>query len=141
MALGEARRVTAPDGVVAIVTWGTPEGMEAASLVTALRPLMPPPPPDAPGPFALSDESALRKFAAQAGLVPVGVFDIDSPFVYANEATALRGLNSSGVAVAAIASSSVQAVTEAHSKAIAPFRQGDGSYRIKATFRCMLAQP
>jgi hypothetical protein len=34
-----------------------------------------------------------------------------------------------------------EAVTEAHAKAIQPFRQPDGSYRIKATFRCLLAQP
>ena len=32
-------------------------------------------------------------------------------------------------------------LTQAHAEAIAPFRQTDGSYRIKATFRCLLAQP
>ena len=48
--------------------------------------LMPPPPAGAPGPFALSDVSALRKFAADAGLTPVEVFDVDTPFVYADEA-------------------------------------------------------
>jgi hypothetical protein len=37
--------------------------------------------------------------------------------------------------------SSEQAVTEAHAKAIVPFRQPDASYRIEATFRCLLAQP
>jgi SAM-dependent methyltransferase len=141
VALGEARRVTRPGGAVVIVTWGNPEGMEAASLVAAVRPLMPPPPPGAPGPFALSDESALRKFASDAGLKPVEVFDVDSPFVYADDATAIRGLNSSGVAARAMENSSEQAVTEAHAKAIQPFRQPDGSYRIKATFRCLLAQP
>jgi SAM-dependent methyltransferase len=140
VALGEARRVTKPGGAVVIMTWGNPDGMEAASVVIALRPLMPPPPPGAPGPFALSDESALRKFAADAGLNPVEVFDVDSPFVYADEATAVRGLNSAGVAARAIENSSEQAVTEAHAKAIVPFRQPDGSYRIKATFRCLLAQ-
>ncbi|MCB1968200.1 MAG: class I SAM-dependent methyltransferase, partial [Candidatus Accumulibacter sp.] len=45
LALAEARRVTRPGGHVAIVTWGSPEGMEAASLLAALRPLLPPPPP------------------------------------------------------------------------------------------------
>jgi SAM-dependent methyltransferase len=141
VALGEARRVTNRDGAIVIVTWGDPEGMEAASVLAALRPLMPPPPPGAPGPFALSDEQALRKFAAEVGLKPVEVFDVDSPFAYADEATAARGLNSAGVAVRAMENSSEQAVTEAHAKAIASFRQPDGSYRIKATFRCLLAQP
>jgi len=141
VALNEARRVTKPDGSVIIMTWGDPEGMEAASLVAALRPLMPPPPPGAPGPFALSDEAALRHFAAGAGLDPVEVFDVDSPFMYADEAAALRGLNSSGVAARAMENTSEQAVTEAHAKAIAPFRQSDGSYRVAASFRCLLARP
>jgi SAM-dependent methyltransferase len=141
VALGEARRVTRPGGAVVIMVWGNPQDMEAASLVTALRPLLPPPPPDAPGPFALSDEAALRKFANDAGLTPVAVFDVDSPFIYPEEATAVRGLNSAGVAVRAMENSSVEAVTQAHARAIAPFRQPDGSYRIKATFRCLLAEP
>ncbi len=141
VALTEARRVTKPDGSVIIMTWGDPEGMEAASLVAALRPLMPTPPPGAPGPFALSDEAALRQFAADAGLNPVEVFDVDSPFIYTDEAAALRGLNSSGVASRAMENTSEQAVTEAHTKAIAPFRQSDGSYRVEASFRCLLARP
>jgi SAM-dependent methyltransferase len=140
-ALGEARRVTKPGGAIVVMTWGNPDGMEAASLVAALRPLMPPPPPGAPGPFALSDERALRTFAANAGLTPVEVFDVESPFVYTDEATAVRGLNAAGVAVRAMENSSEQAVTEAHARAIAPFRRPDGSYRIKATFRCLLARP
>lgn len=140
VALGEARRVTKPSNLIAIVTWGEPEGMEAAVVVGALRPLMPPPPPNAPGPFALSKEAALRQFATEAKLNPIDVFDVDTPFFYPNEATALRGLNSSGVAMRAIENSSIEAVTAAHAKAIAPFRQADGSYRIKAVFRCLLAK-
>lgn len=141
VALTEARRVTRSGGTVVIMTWGNPDGMEAASVVAAMCPLMPPPPPGAPGPFALSDESALRKFAVDAGLTPVEVFDVDSPFVYPDEATAIRGLNAAGVAARAMESSSEQAATEAHAKAIAPFRQSDGSFFIKATFRCLLARP
>jgi SAM-dependent methyltransferase len=141
VALGEARRVTRPGGLLAIVTWGEPDGMEAASLIGALRPLMPPPPPNAPGPFALSKEAALRQFAVDAKLTPIDVFDVDTPFFYPDQTTALRGLNSSGVAMRAIENSSVEAVTAAHVKAIAPFRQADGSYRIKAVFRCLLTKP
>jgi SAM-dependent methyltransferase len=140
VALAEARRVSRPGGTIVIATWGDPDGMEAASLVTAVRPLMPPPPPGAPGPFALSDESALRKFAIDAGLTPAEIFDVDSPFVYPDEATAIRGINATGVAARAMENSSEQAVTDAHAKAIAPFRQRDNSFRINATFRCLLAQ-
>jgi hypothetical protein len=138
--LAEAQRVTKPGGAVVIMTWGNPEGMEAASLIAALRPLMPPPPPGAPGPFALSDKNALSRFATDAKLTPVAVFDVDCPFVYPDETTAVRGLNGSGVAVRAMENTSERAVSEAHSKAIAPFRRDDGGYRINASFRCLLAR-
>lgn len=140
VALGEARRVVVAGGTVVIVTWDEPSGMQAAAVVAALGPLLPPPPPGAPGPFALSDEAALRAFASNAGLEPVEVFDVDGPFIYPDQETAVRGLNSSGVAVRAIEHSSEEAVTEAHLKAITPFRNADGSYRINASFRCLLAR-
>jgi SAM-dependent methyltransferase len=139
-ALGEAKRVAKPGAPVVIMTWGRPEGMEAASLVAALRPLMPPPPPGAPGPFALSDETALRAFAEAAGLEPVELMDVDSPWVYADLATALRGLGSSGVAARAAGNSSKEAVDAAHAAALARFVQGDGSYRVGATFRCLVTK-
>ena len=101
-ALREAGRVTKPGGTIVIMTWGEPAGMEAASLVAALRPLLPAPPPGAPGPFALSDEAILRAFAVGGGLTPGAVFDVDTHWFYRDEETALRGLGSAGVAVRAI---------------------------------------
>lgn len=141
LALAEAKRVTRPGGAIVIMTWGAPDGMQAASLVTALRPLMPPPPPGAPGPFALSVESALRALAVYAGLMPIELFDVPSPFLYRDLEVAVRALNSSGVAVRAMENSSEQAVSDAHAQALAPFRQPDGGYRVEASFRCLLARP
>jgi SAM-dependent methyltransferase len=139
-ALCEAKRVAKPGGHVVILTWGMPEGMEAASLVAALKPLLPPPPPGAPGPFALSEDSTLRAFAAGAGLNSVGVNDVDCAWSYPDLATALRGLGSSGVAMRARDHSGSEAVDRAHSAALAPFRQADGSYRIRATFRWLITR-
>ena len=133
--------MTKANGVIVVMTWGVPEGMQAAALVAALRPLLPPPPPGAPGPFALSDEATLRAFAASAGLTPIEVFDVDSPWEYPDEITAVRGLNSSGVSTRAMENSSEAAVTEAHRQALAPFRLADDSYCIDASFRCLLARP
>jgi SAM-dependent methyltransferase len=138
-ALSEAGRVAKPGALVVIMTWGKPEGMEAASLVAALRPLLPSPPPGAPGPFALSEESALRSFVAQAGLKPMEVSDVDCPWFYPDLATALRGLGSSGVAMRARENSGEGAVDQAHEVALAPFRQANGSYRLGASFRWLLA--
>jgi hypothetical protein len=113
--------------------------MEAASIVAALKPLLPPPPPGAPGPFALSDETTLKRFAADAGLKAFDIFDVACPWEFPDEATVLRGLSSSGVAARAIETSGQDAVDAAHAAAIVPFQQSDGSYRIGATFRCLLA--
>lgn len=139
-ALREAKRVAKPDATVVIMTWGQPDGMEAASLVAALAPLLPPPPPGAPGPFALSDESALRNFAGNAGLVPIQVVDVQSPWVYSDLETAKRGLRSSGVAARAIENSSLEAVDRANANALEPFLQTDGSYRIGANFKCLFTK-
>jgi len=139
-ALAEARRVTQPGGAVVILTWGKPEGMEAAALIGSIKPLLPPPPPGAPGPFALSDEATLREFAQEAGLKPLEVFDVDCPWYYPDEDTALRGLMSSGVAALAILTSGEGAVLDAHAKMLATFKRDDGSYQIGATFRCLLAE-
>lgn len=139
-ALSEARRVARPGGRVAIMTWGRPEGMEAAGIVAALRPLLPPPPPGAPGPFALSDEDKLRAFAGSAGLTAEDVIDVDSPWGYPDEETALRGLGSSGVAARAAGLVGAEAVDAAHREALLPFRQADGSYRIGATCRFLVAR-
>jgi SAM-dependent methyltransferase len=139
-ALGEARRVTKPGGKVVVMTWGEPEGMEAAAIVASLRSLLPPPPPGAPGPFALSEAMKLRAFAEAAGLTVEDVVDVDSPWSYRDESTALRGLASSGVAARAAALSGAEAVNAAHRAALAPFRQADGSFRIGAKCRFLVGR-
>jgi SAM-dependent methyltransferase len=139
-ALAQARRVAKPGAAVVIVTWGKPEGMPAATLIGALKTLIPPPPPGTPGPFALSDEHALRKFATKAGLEPMEVVDVDSSFHYPDLSTALRGLTSSGNAIRVAELSSDDAVRKAYTNSLEKFRQPDGSYRIGATFRCLFTR-
>jgi len=139
-ALAEARRVLKAGGLAAIATWGPPESMPAAELVAALRPLLPAPPPGAPGPFALSNEVTLRSFAAAAGLDPIEVFDVESPFHYAGIEEGVRGLGSSGISERARKQSGEEAVDSAHRAALARFLQNDGSCRVHATFRCLIAR-
>ena len=141
LALQEARRVAKPAGRIVIMTWGEPDGMEAASLVAALKPLLPPPPPGAPGPFALSEANALRGLAQAAGLKPLRVLDVACQWQYPDLDTAQRGLASSGVAIRAAEHSGAEAVNAAHAAALAPFRRDGGTYRIAASFRWLLASP
>ncbi len=139
-ALTEARRVTRPGGIVAIMTWGRPEGMEAASVVTALRPLLPAAPPGAPGPFALSDPDHLSALAVEAGLTPFEVIAGETQWVYPDLATAVRGLNSSGGAIRAASIVGDAAVSAAHMTALAAFRKPGGSIRIGARYAALLAR-
>lgn len=139
-ALAEAKRVTRPGGSVVIMTWGEPQGMDAASIVAAIKPLLPRPPEGAPGPFALSEEQALRGFAIAAGLEPSAVFDVDSPWHYPDLATAVRGIMSAGVSVRAMEHSSEEAVESAYSEALSPFCKADGTCAFGASFRYLVAK-
>ena len=138
-ALQEAHRVMHAHGQVVIATWGRPQDCEAAAYLAALRPLMPPPPPGAPGPFALSEDGALAVLVKQVGLTPMHMEDVECPFDYPDLETALRGLLSAGPAVRAIQTSGEQPAREAVANAIAPFKQANGAYRLKNKFRYMIA--
>src|SRR5947208_11792752 len=59
VALAEARRVARPEGRVLLLNWAPAKLCQAVGYLMALGALMPPPPPGAPGPFALSDVGAL----------------------------------------------------------------------------------
>jgi SAM-dependent methyltransferase len=138
-ALREARRVAKPAGPVVIATWGKPELSEAATYLTALRPLLPPPPPGAPGPFALAADGALEALVERAGLTPKGVEEVECPLEYPDLKTALRGLLSAGPAIKAIQTSGETRVREAVTTAIAPFKLSKGGYRLENTFRFLIS--
>ncbi|MDE3091214.1 MAG: class I SAM-dependent methyltransferase [Chloroflexota bacterium] len=138
-ALQEARRVARVGAQVVAATWGKPQDCEAAAYVAALGSLMPPPPPGAPGPFALSEEGALAALVKQAGLTPIYSDDVECIWDYPDPETALKGLLSSGPASKAIQASGEQKVREAVANAIAPFEQASGSYRLKNQFRYVIA--
>lgn len=138
-ALREAGRVARPGGMVIIMTWGEPAGMEAAGHVAALKPLLPPPPPGAAGPFALSEESRLRAFAEAGGLTPIQVVDVETPWHYPDLPTALRGMLSSGVAVKAAEHSGPDALSDAMTEFLTPFQKPDGSIGFGARARYLVA--
>ncbi len=140
-ALKEARRVTRPDGVVAIAVWDHPSRVEMASVILSLGTLLPPPPPGTPGPFALSEPGALERLARQAGLSARETFAVPSTGTYPDLATALRGFNSTGVAVRAAEAAGEDAVSHVHTAALRPFLQEDGSLQIGMGFLCLLAEP
>jgi SAM-dependent methyltransferase len=133
-ALREAIRVTKPGGHVVAMVWGTAAECEAAVYLAAIGRLLPPPPPGAPGPFALSEPGVLEALLTKAGLTPAPRRVIAAPWAYPDEETMLEALMSSGPAAAAIANTSEPAVRRALREACAPYRRGDGSYRMENTF-------
>jgi SAM-dependent methyltransferase len=140
-ALGEARRVVRAGGAVVIATWGTPERCEAAAYLRALGSFLPPPPPGAPGPFALSTPGALEELAGRAGLAARQADEVTCVWEYPDRPTALRGLLAAGPAVRAVRAAGEEAVGGAVAAAIAPFRNAQGGYRIENAFRFLIASP
>jgi SAM-dependent methyltransferase len=138
-ALREARRVAVRGASLFIATWGAPELCEAGGYLRALGALLPPSPPGAPGPFALSMPGALERLVEDAGLTPGEHVEVECTWPYPDLETALRGLLSAGPAVRAIRHAGEERVRRAVSDAIAPFRTAQGAYQIENTFRYLVA--
>ena len=138
-ALKEARRVACPGANVVIATWGKREECQIATILAAIGSLLPPPPPGTPGPFALSTEGTLEALAREAGLTPTHVEDVACPFVFPDLSTALLGMLSSGPAAMAIQTSGEDRVRQAIMDALPRFKQASGGYRLKNTFRYLIA--
>lgn len=137
-ALREASRVSRT-GTVVIAVFGKPEENDSTAYVAALGPLLPPPPPGAPGPYALSVDGALEALAIKAGLTPSKVKTVECPWDYPDEKTALRGLLSAAPAIRAMQNSGENVVREVFLNAIAPFKTRSGGYHLKSNFRYMIA--
>ena len=137
-ALREASRVSRT-GAVVIGVFGKPEESESSAYIAAMGSLLPPPPPGAPGPYALSADGALEALAVRAGMTPGVVETVASPWIYPDTEAALRGLMSSGPAIRAIQHRGEDMVRDVLLEVIAPFRTSAGVYRLGNSFRYMIA--
>jgi SAM-dependent methyltransferase len=139
-ALLDARRVLRDDGRVLMLVWGPPERCEGEIVLQAVRELLPPPPPDAPGPFALSEEGALAALLENTGFKTLIVADVPTAYVHADEAAFLRAWRSPGPCALAIKQAGQEAFDAKVLEAGARFRQDDGSYRLDNIFRFAVAR-
>jgi SAM-dependent methyltransferase len=138
--LRELRRVARPGAPVAILVWGAPERCESRVILAAIGALLPPPPPGAEGPFALSAPGKLEELARRAGLVPESADEVPTPLIYPDLDTAVRTQLSSGPARMAIEHAGEPATRQALTAAFADSRQPDGSYRQDNVFRHLIAR-
>src|SRR4051795_8023969 len=137
----EVKRVTKASGKIVVTVWGKQEDCDAAIYLRALGMLLPPPPPGAPGAFALSQDRVLERLAVNAGLIPIEVEDANCVWYYDDEDTAMRGLLSAGPAISAIQHSDYEKVYTSVLNSIKQFKQPDGSYLLHNKFRYIIAAP
>jgi len=140
VALAEAGRVAKPGAIVHAVVWGRAEHTELAPVLSALRPLLPPAPSDAPGPFALSYPGTLEALFERSGLAPIDDGYIEVTFEYPDEESLLRGNRANGPIVLAERTSGEAAVIDGVREAFAPFRASSGAYRLETEWRYVTAR-
>ena len=139
-ALIEAKRVLKDNGKLVTMIWGNKEDCEAATYLKAVGSLLPPPPPGAPGPFALSENNALENILKQIGFKIISSDDVASVWDYPDTDTALKGLISAGPAARAIESNGFDKVYETLSNALQPYIKANGRVMYNNKFRIVISE-
>jgi hypothetical protein len=132
-------RVLKPGGKLIAMIWGNKDDCEAASYLKAVGGLLPPPPPGAPGPFALSENSLLEHILRETGFNILKSTDIDSVWDYETAEIALKGLIAAGPVARAIDHSGFDKVYETVAEAIQPFIKANGHVIYHNKFRIIIA--
>ncbi len=120
-----------------VVSWSSPEAVQATAYLAALQPLLPPMPMEI-DPFIAPAE--LERLVAAAGLRPERIVDVGWTWNYPDLQTALRGWLSVGLSTVAMGFSGEDAVRAALTVALKPFRTKDGGYRLENLVHCLVAK-
>jgi SAM-dependent methyltransferase len=139
-ALAEAKRVLKDKGKLVAMVWGNKEDCEAATYLKAIGSLLPPPPPGASGPFALSENQLLENILEDIGFKFISREDIDSVWDYPDKETALKGLLAAGPAARAIGHSGYEKVYDTIAEAIVPYTHPNGHVVYHNKFRVVMAE-
>jgi len=138
-AFTEAKRVLKDNGKIVVMIWGNKEDCEVASYLKAVGSMLPPPPPGAGGPFALSQNQLLERLLEEVGFQIVDNYDVDSIWEYPDNQTALKGLGSSGPITKVIEHTSSDAVEKTILNAIEPYVRPDGTVVYNNKWRVVTA--
>ncbi|MFH8841577.1 methyltransferase domain-containing protein [Streptomyces sp. NPDC017868] len=124
-------RTAQPGAAVVLAGWGPPERCATEPVLRVAARLADRGP--APGP----DLDAL---VAEAGLRPAGSGRVACPFGYADEASAVRGLLSTGVFDEAVRATDPSQVEKEIEEALAPYVRPDGTVWMPNVFRYVVAR-
>jgi len=138
-ALGEARRVCARGGRIAIGLWGEPDRVEYRSVFSAVRAAMPVPPPGK-GPFELSGPGVLRELVESAGMTVVDGGVAACPFDYPDFETFWRANVAAGPVQAALGQVAESDLRDSLRAALSELRSGDGSLRFENELQYVVAE-
>jgi SAM-dependent methyltransferase len=139
-AFAEAKRVLKDDGTLVVMIWGNKEDCEAATYLKAVGSCLPPPPPGAAGPFALSENDLLQTILKESGFELIRETDLPLVWDYPDQETAMRGLLAAGPAARAIEHSGYDEVHKKVGVAVEPYIDGRGHVVYKNSFRIVLSE-
>lgn len=139
-ALKEARRVLGTAGRVGIAVWAPREQSQQSRVMAVISALAPPQPPEAPGPFALSDPGVLESALEGAGLQIVHRAEVPIVVEHPDEETAIRASLSSGGTARAVQHSGEERVRQAMHEALREFRTESRGIRLQNRFRFVIAE-
>jgi ubiquinone/menaquinone biosynthesis C-methylase UbiE len=139
-AFNEVKRVLIPGGKIVVMIWGNKKDCEAATYLKAIGSMLPPPPPGAPGPFALSENHLLENTLEEAGFKIINNVDLISIWDYPNIDAALKGLLSAGPAAKAIEINGFDKVLNTVSEAVKPYVKSNSHVVYNNKFRVIIAE-
>jgi len=142
-AMREWRRVLKRGGRYAFSVWAEPEANPCfTTLFGTLGEVMqlPPPPPDAPGPFRLAAPGELERVVLAAGFGNVAVERVDLTWMFSSAAQHWEVFSETAGplerAAATLPASELARLKERMAEAVAPFASGDG-LRIPGVELCV----
>lgn len=138
-ALAAVADAARPGSAVVLAGWGPPERCSSARVLKVAARLAEPRGPAAPAP-RLSGRDDLEDLARGAGLRPDGSGRVSCPFGYQDQASAVRGLLSTGLFDPAVAATDRQQVKKEIAEALHPYRRPDGTVRMENVFRYLIAR-
>jgi SAM-dependent methyltransferase len=146
-ALSRSREALRPGGRLALAVWGSAAENPWLSLIldAVMRQVgAPPPPRDAPGPFALADPERLRALLGEAGFAEVKSERLEVEQAYESPAGWWEEILGLGGPLAAIVESlqgdGAEAIRRSATSSAESFVQGDGTVSFPATVFAALAR-